>query len=130
MEPMQTPPDPSWPKFAAELMWVILAMAGGIARYLDIYLRTGVLPKFGFLFAHAVVSGFSGYMVAQVMIRVSPDWALVAAGIGGYLGTQGLDWISQVLKDRVARSIPSTGQTSSAIKKSSDEKVGGNSDDL
>jgi hypothetical protein len=103
-------------------------MAGGVARYLDIYLRTGVLPKFGFLFAHAVVSGFSGYMVAQVMMRVSPDWALVAAGIGGYLGTQGLDWISNVLKARVASHIPSSKD--SPIKRSGEKSSGSNPDDL
>jgi len=76
-------------------------MIGGIARYLDTYLRTATTPKFGMLVANALVSGFSGYMVAQVALRVEPDWALVAAGIGGYLGTQGLDWLSEVLKRRI-----------------------------
>jgi len=100
VEPSQQPPDITWVRFTAELLWVLLAMAGGIARYLDVYLRTGILPKVGHLIAHAVVSGFSGYMIAQIVIRISPDWALVAAGIGGYLGTQGLDWASSVLKHR------------------------------
>lgn len=100
MDPSQTSPDSTWVRFTAELMWVVLAMVGGVAKYLDIYIRTGVIPKLGFLFAHTLVSGFSGYMVAQVVTRMSPEWALVAAGVGGYLGTQGLDWVSAVLKNK------------------------------
>lgn len=101
MDPTQTPPDSTWVRFTAELMWVALAMVGGVAKYLDIYLRSGVMPKLGYLFAHTFVSGFSGYMVAHVVMRVTPEWALVAAGVGGYLGTQGLDWVSGVLKNRI-----------------------------
>lgn len=126
MDPAHTPPDPSWAKFAAELMWVLLAMAGGVARYLDIYLRTSVLPRFGFLFAHTVVSGFSGYMVAQVVIRVSPEWALVAAGVGGYLGTQGLDWAATVIKQRCGGSFP-TSDASNKVRRTGDGS--GSSDD-
>jgi len=76
-------------------------MVGGIARYLDKYLNSGSTPQFGMIIGHAVVSGFSGYMVAQVALKVQPDWALVAAGIGGYLGIQGLDWLSEVVKKRI-----------------------------
>jgi hypothetical protein len=93
-------PDTSLLRFGADLLWVFIAAVGGIARYLDAYLRTGTTPQIGLLIGHAAVSGFSGYMVAQTVIRFQPDWALVAAGVGGYLGTQGLDWAASVLKKR------------------------------
>lgn len=103
--------EPSSWNFWAELAWVGIAMTGGIARYLDTYLRTATPPKFGMLLAHALVSGFSGYMVAQVALRVQPDWALVAAGVGGYLGTQGLDWLSEILKRRLGGPDNKEGST-------------------
>lgn len=108
MEPTPNPDSLTWVGMTANLMWVALAMAGGVAKYLDFYLRTGVMPKLGLLFAHATVSGFSGYMVAQVVIRFSPDWTLVAAGVGGYLGTQGLDWAASVLRLRFGGDKPKT----------------------
>lgn len=85
-----------------EIIWVVLAMIGGIARYLDTYIKVGTAPKPGILGANALVSGFSGYMVAQVALQVAPDWALVSAGVGGYLGTQGMDWLSEILKARLS----------------------------
>lgn len=105
------PPEPPTPAFLdafAQVFWFILAVAGGIARFLDAYLRTGVFPTIGMMIAHAVVSGFSGYMVAQVVLKIAPDWTLVAAGVGGYLGTQGIDWIASVLKSRVESAIPAS----------------------
>lgn len=95
-------------KYLAELMWVLIAMIGGIARSLDGYIHSGVFPKVGMLVAHGVVSGFSGYMVAQVMLLVAPAWVLVGAGVGGYLGTQGLDWIASILKTRFGGEFPAS----------------------
>ena len=106
--PVQPPEPPLTALFSgvAELLWVAIAMAGGIARYLDTYLRTGVFPTVGMIVANAVVSGFSGYMFAQIVTKVAPEWAVVAAGVGGYLGTQGIDWVATVIKGRVEAAIP------------------------
>lgn len=82
----------------SEIAWVVLAMVGGVARYLDSYLKGSDVPKWGMMLAHALVSGFSGYMVAQVALKFQPDWALICAGIGGYLGTQGLDLLTEVVR--------------------------------
>lgn len=89
----------------AQLTWVGIAAAGGVVRYLDVYLRSGSAPSFGPALGHAAVSGFSGYMVALVVIKVYPEWAMVAAGSGGYLGTQALDWVSAVIKSRVEKQL-------------------------
>lgn len=89
-----------------QIAWVVIAAAGGVVRYLDIYLRTGEVPTVAKALTHAFVSGFSGYMVALTVIRFDPQWATVAAGAGGYLGTQGLDWVSTIVKHRVERNLP------------------------
>lgn len=96
----------------AEIMWVFLAMCGGVARYLDRYIRTGKAPQLSMLASHTVVSGFSGFMVAQAVIKFQPDWALVAAGVGGYLGTQGLDWIASIFQDKFGGKMRTTDDTS------------------
>lgn len=99
---MQEAPPPNIWGITNEITWVVLAMIGGISRYLDGYLKSGTAPKVGLLITHAMVSGFSGYMVAQVMLKFHPDWALIAAGIGGYLGTQGLDFLARVMKKKIS----------------------------
>jgi hypothetical protein len=87
-------------KNLAEILWVMLAAFGGVARGLDSYMRTGTFPGLGIFIAGIVVSGFSGYMTASVVILITPDWALVGAGIGGYVGTQALDFVLALFRKK------------------------------
>lgn len=79
-------------------LWALFATIGGMAKYLDGYVRGTRAPSFSHFFAQAFVSGFSGYMFANVMVMYSPDWAYIAAGLGGFMGTQALDWILDIVK--------------------------------
>jgi hypothetical protein len=101
----ETTPPPNLFFGLLEVLWVGFAMVGGIAHHLDAYLRGGDFPSFKRLIANAVVSGFSGYMMALVALRVAPDWAYISAGIGGYLGTQGIDWVASILRGRISQVI-------------------------
>lgn len=84
-----------------DLAWAVIAILGGIASYLDGFLKGKQTPTAGKMVAHAFVSGFSGYMVAQIVLLLKPEWVFVAAGMAGYLGTQALDLAADILKRRV-----------------------------
>lgn len=106
--PQSPEPGVSLLKLSADMVVILLGVAGGVASYLRDYIRTGGKEpmRIGLFFAHGVVSGFSGYIVAQTVYQFSPEWFTVAAGIGGYLGTQGLDWVATLLKERFAPNTP------------------------
>lgn len=82
------------------IAWAAIAVLGGIARYLDSFLKGQTVPTWGRMVAHAFVSGFSGYMAAQAMLLVKPEWAFIVAGVAGYLGTQALDIMADLIKKR------------------------------
>lgn len=88
-------------KIPPEIIWALLAMFGGIAKYLDIYLREGgpiVWMKF---IASVTVSAFAGFMSAHMMILIYPSWVFIAAGIGGYASTKILDLLVDLLRYRL-----------------------------
>lgn len=89
-----------------DVAWAVIAILGGIARYLDSFLKGGHPPTWTRLMAHAFVSGFSGYMVAQVSLQIKPEWAFIAAGVAGYLGTQALDMVAELMRKRAGVDKP------------------------
>lgn len=86
--------------FTIHFMWIGMATIGGIARYLDRYVRLREMPVWHVLAAHLFVSMFAGYLMAQIAFNIDPQWAWLSAGIGGYLGTEALDWIARFLQTR------------------------------
>lgn len=80
--------------------YITLATTGGAARYLHAYLEGEPFswPK---LAAKCFISGFAGYMVASIAAKLSADWVHVAAGVGGFAGTQALDFIIAIAKKKI-----------------------------
>ena len=85
-----------------ELIWGIIAISGGIARYLNSYI-TGQKFKFSIFVASALVAGFSGYMFAllgETLVLPAP-MTHVMAGVGGFFGEQTMRLILESIKKKV-----------------------------
>ena len=84
--------------------WIVLAGIGGAVRFLSGNLRDKKpMRPVSFLLAllsNCIVSGFAGPMTALYVSTVTDDktWAVIAAGIGGYLGIEMLNLISALFK--------------------------------
>ncbi len=94
------------------LLWAFLAGAGGAVKFIGGMLRS---PEnisrrrfVAMLVANMVISGFAGLIGALLMSTVTPDptWQNIAAGIIGYLGTQGLDLIALGVQRKLSIAPP------------------------
>lgn len=86
-----------------ELLWAILGGAGGAVKVFFQWtkqLPNNWKPAVLFLLLNIFISGFSGYMGAIFASTFTPDdkTHVIFAGIFGYLGVTGLDWISEKIK--------------------------------
>lgn len=85
-----------------EAVWVLVAVFGGLARYLDTYIKEQKGFSWQIAVSSVVVCGFTGFIAAEVMLLVYPQWALVSAGIGGYLGTEMMSLLLGVWKNKIS----------------------------
>ncbi len=76
---------------ASDVMIALWGLLGGLFRSLSIAVSTGTPPAIVHVVANVLISGFCGYLAAKVAGTLDPDWITVAAGAGGYLGTQTID---------------------------------------
>lgn len=91
----------------SELIWIALGAFGGAVKVFSQWVQKTNRPdsskEAGIqLFLNIMISGFSGYMGALIgsMITSDNQWHVVLAGVFGYLGVQGLDFLSQFIKEK------------------------------
>lgn len=77
-----------------EAAYAIIAVVGGVARYLAGYLKGEKFNIYHFG-AHAFVSGFSGYIFAHLsgLIGLNSNSVFFIAGLGGFMGTKAIELI-------------------------------------
>jgi small basic protein len=82
-----------------QVAYAMLAVFGGIARYLNSY-TNGIPFRFSVFVASVVVSGFSGYMFATLgsSLGVVTDMRFIMAGAGGFFGDQAMKLIWERVK--------------------------------
>ena len=94
-------------KIPTEIIWTILAILGGVSKQINQTLNEKKKFDWRVFLSRTVVSGFSGYMFAQTASILHPEWALVAAGIGGYMGSEAIDFIVHFLSGKMSKYVKS-----------------------
>lgn len=89
-------------KIPVEAIYTALAIAGGVARYLNGYVN-GQGFKFSVFAASAFVAGFSGLMFAILGDSLNLPNAIVhvMAGTGGFMGDQTLKFVMEYVTGKV-----------------------------
>lgn len=87
--------------FPIEVFYGFIAIAGGIARYLNGY-ANGQKFKLSIFLASGFVAGFSGYMFALLgtTMNMPTPFLFMMAGIGGFFGEQTLKLIMEYITKR------------------------------
>lgn len=89
--------------FPVEVIWSLVAICGGVARYLSEYRQTRKFELGPFL-ANSAIAGFSGSMFMLLGNSLAMPYALVGvmAGVGGFMGVDAVNFlIEYLLKSRI-----------------------------
>lgn len=90
-----------WKELPVELVYGIVAVTGGLARYMNSYIN-GTKFRFSILIASALVAGFSGFMFALLGETMDmPSRILhIMAGVGGFFGDQTLKFLMEYVQNK------------------------------
>lgn len=88
-------------KQSLEIMFIVLAISGGIARYLNGY-TNGTPFNWKTFLASVFVSGFSGYMFALMAISMNLPIPIqfMMAGTGGFFGDQTMKFVLEYVRNK------------------------------
>lgn len=85
---------------AVEIVYVLISALGGMARYLNGFLR-GKRFDLWKLLASMIVSGFSGVTCAHLALLIKPGWEIIAASIGGFMGGEAMTYVANLLAKKL-----------------------------
>ena len=78
---------------AIEILYVTVSALGGLAKYLNGYLR-GKRFDLWKLLASMLVSAFSGVTCAHLALLIKPGWEIIAASVGGFMGGEAMTFLA------------------------------------
>lgn len=87
-----------------EIVYVLLAAFGGMARYLQQYYLDERKFAWRHMFVHMIISAFSGYMFYQfgiTMLNLPSEMMPIIAGMGGWMGVSALKFLEDALLKRL-----------------------------
>lgn len=90
-------------KIPTEVVYVSIAAAGGVTRYLQHYLNEGLFAWQHFV-AHVFVSSFSGYMFYQFAVNLfgfPSSTIAIFSGLGGWMGVEALKYLEWIIKSKL-----------------------------
>lgn len=88
--------------FPVEFFYAGIAIAGGIARYLNSFANGGARFSLSILLASAFMAGFSGMMFALVGNSLSMPNPIphIMAGVGGFFGEQTMKLVMEFVNKK------------------------------
>ncbi len=94
---------------------LLVAVAGGLARYMNDLLN-GKSFSVSALGANLIISGFCGFMFVQFAAnwQMGDRFQAIAAGMGGFMGVEGVRLLQIIILRRLSVKIDSPGPPSSA----------------
>jgi hypothetical protein len=89
-------------KIPTEIAYVALAAAGGISRYLLLYINEGSFAWRHFI-AHTIISCFSGYMFflfGANILGFTGNGIAIIAGMGGWMGVEAMKLLEMFIRKK------------------------------
>lgn len=83
-----------------EILYVVISALGGLAKYLNGFLR-GKRFDLWKLLASMMVSAFSGVTCAHLALLIRPGWEIIAASVGGFMGGEAMTYIATLLAKKL-----------------------------
>lgn len=93
-------------RFSSEILWIIIAIGGGVAKTMGVFLKEtdpGTLRlRAAKLVANVCISAFSGLMFGYLSQIITDNESLtfLFVGAGGYFGSEAMDWLARFLKEK------------------------------